>query len=216
MDKAKGTLENERLNNPNLSADGRDATAKLQNVIQATQDHLQEKNADGKYQAFVAASKDAATNAASNVKDAANGANTDVLPSTALLKDLAFSGEFRDALLQAVKFLRDNVFAAGGGGGGLAGAAKQLASGASASDAANAVPAETQQQLWEQFSKIMSTLTSKPEFRDGLRGLWQFANDMSDPAADTAKSSLDHPQTKNAFYQARAILEGMQRYIYYL
>ena len=68
---ARQTIEAEKATNPTLAQGA--AANKLENVIQAAQMHLAEKNADEKYQRFVAHSAEATPTVASVGADAVKG-----------------------------------------------------------------------------------------------------------------------------------------------
>jgi len=112
---ARQTIEAEKATNPTLAQGG--TADKLQNVILATQTHLAEKNADEKYQRFVAHSAEAAstgTAVGGQAIKAAGGpidaTSQQMPPIGQLVRTLASSTEFRSTLSSAWAWLQQ-VFA---------------------------------------------------------------------------------------------------------
>lgn len=206
---ARQTIESEKATNPSL-AQGTTAD-KLQNVIQAAQVHLAEKNADEKYQRFVAHSAEAAPTIASVGADAVKGPAQQTAqqmpPIGQLLRSLASSGEFRSTLASAWNWIQQ-VFA-GTVTAGPSVPKTAILSSALQGNAPNEAAAREQEALWLNFAQFMRVLGSKPEYQDAVEGLFTFVDQMSDAVPDAAANDTARMQSRKIFNDARAIIEEL-------
>jgi len=209
---ARQTIETEKAANPTL-AQGEAAT-KLQNVIAATQQHIQEKNADEKYQRFVEHTAGAAqtgTNVGGQAVAAAKGPADQTArqmpPMGQLVRTLASSQEFRATLLGVWNWLQQ-MFAGVISAPNSAEAMKSAVKG----EPVNAAAAQEGEALWQNFVGFIRVLGSHPDYQRAVEGLFGFIDMMSDAVPEgvsTADTDLAKAQSRQVFTDARAIIEEL-------
>lgn len=211
LDKANTTLENEKQRNPKLNEQGKDVADKIQNVINAAQDHLNEKNADEKLQKFVQHTKETAKDAKNTGQSAVANSDSSTSDLTSALKQLfkllATSGEFRITLVSSIKWAQATFW--GVTNDGSQAPSKEAVKDALSGNAASGDAAKQQEQAWNDFVKMMKTIGSHPDYQAAIQGIFEFVDDVAD--ADKIKEL--HPgqndNTANMIQHARAILEEL-------
>lgn len=178
---ARQTIEAEKAVNPAL-AQGVTAN-KLENAILATQSHLAEKNADEKYQRFVAHSAQAATTGAAvggQTLSAAGGpavqSTQNLPPMGQFLRTLASSAEFRTTLSSAWTWLQHVL--AGTLTAPTSAPKTSVLTSALAGNAPNEGAANAQDAMWLNFSQFIRVLGSHPDYQRAIEGLFMFIEQM--------------------------------------
>jgi len=178
---------------------------------------LAEKNADEKYQRFVAHSAQAATTGAAvggQTLSAASGpaiqTTQNLPPMGQFLRTLASSSEFRTTLSSVWSWLQHVL--AGTLTAPTSAPNTSVIASALAGNAPNEGAADAQDAMWHNFSQFIRVLGGHPDYQRAIEGLFMFIEQMSDTvpqAAANAPLDAAKAQSRQMFHDAREIIEEL-------